>query len=1058
MAQEAVHNLVRVSVALPRFCIICEDYIVTPRCTARQCITCGCLFHAACVIKAGRCERSQPDSRVPTSEAEASIAVSLSDQPLSNWSVDQVLQWLVVVGFSRYTTLFNACNINGDALPTLLKPFSPLDDITDSFARSTLKRAIMTLIGEIPSPADRAFAKAPPSSLFKLQHSELHLQNFTFELACCVCGLPLLGLHSQGYQCGVCGSVFHRICRIFVEEHPACPGQLLVEKPLPPVPPTTPFAPKAFSPPPDADLFQREIKLPTAAPVIKHTYFTVPLEKQITDADEVPIFLSTATRIFEQLATFNAKETNKNLTSQQSASIALPMINCVEVYRSSASGKELYDFECTYADRLPTDIETKTSIPTEKRLNSLAQIIKRFLRQLPQPVIPVELYQKALNLATGSSSSCNPNASSCSDSSDVLELLSALPHRNLATLRHVMQHVGFLLCHQRLLKVRLSVAMANQQQLQSKRQSSFLPATADGTTAVIDQLDDPRLILSVLAHVLLRPSWKQVVLLASSDGEVRRLMALYRLFEHFNRAPGSISSNAHSRSVRSVRTYECYAELLAQSGGGQIRPTTAVESGSDSLAVVPVAGGAGQWGPPSERSAQRNRRDLATREWYWGDVTRAEVSEIMRGQPDGAFLLRDSSTHPGTANTFTLTEKRNYNTILFRIYHRGDAFDITNPPSPGFHLVSDLVAYYQQKAPFTSIDAPIPRLLHPVLRSSLNLSATLTHVSPEQIITTLLTILRSASVESNQLEIKQHIYVSKLFLIASAEDIDLDELNHRSSDLMHQMAVTTDQMRSLGRAQDWLVKTNSLFSHNRKTFWSSSQEEVDRQTAILKQRLTWTSSSRLLQHQQHNLLLERIREVCDNQVVLSSQKHKITLRMQEVRRELKRRSVSDEVIFACDVSGSTDSNTGALAEGSLEGGVEPMSPTPLDRSTWFAEISRQQAEVVLSSKPSGTFLIRPSAMVNQYALTIKSGASVHHCLIYSKQIEGAPRFGFGEKALVFDSLGDLVEYYRVNSMAQHNSLLDTTLAYPAFVPTSTSTPPPRAPQTPSQMTLTRSTK
>ncbi|KAM3185704.1 hypothetical protein ACTXT7_005874, partial [Hymenolepis weldensis] len=70
------HNLVRVSVGHPRLCTVCEDYIVTPRCTARQCITCGCLFHTACFVKAGKCEKLK---RCPT-ELDTSVAISLSDQ------------------------------------------------------------------------------------------------------------------------------------------------------------------------------------------------------------------------------------------------------------------------------------------------------------------------------------------------------------------------------------------------------------------------------------------------------------------------------------------------------------------------------------------------------------------------------------------------------------------------------------------------------------------------------------------------------------------------------------------------------------------------------------------------------------------------------------------------------------------------------------------------------------------------------------------------------------------------------------------------------------------
>nr|CDS19705.1 phosphatidylinositol 3 kinase regulatory subunit [Echinococcus granulosus] len=1016
---EPVHNLVRVSVAYPRLCQVCEDYIITPRCTARQCITCGCLLHAVCIGRAARCQGSlstpsasgsvsSGNSEVVVSDTDTSAAVTLSDQPLANWSVEQVLQWLVVVGFSRYAVLFLAYNINGEKLPGLLKPLSPLDDIKDAFARRVLKRAIMTLIGELPSPADRKFASSKDSSV--TPHADLHLQNFTCELACCVCSLPLLGLTSQGYQCSTCGSVFHRICRIFTEEHPACPGRLLIE--------TLASSQTSFdSPPPDLDLGQSGGKLPVAAPVIKHTYLTVPLDKQITDADEVPIFLSTATRIFEQLATYNAQETTKQRPSQQflpsstSFTSALPMINCVDVYRSSATGRELYDLECAYADRLPTDLEKMTSVSTLHRLVRLAQIIKHFLKLLPEPVIPAEMYQGTLDLAPGNNSS---SASATSgDNSGLEEFLSSLPPRNLATLRHVMQHVGFILCHQRLLKVRLSVGQLRQPCV----------ASSATTSSTIDNLDDPSLILSILAHVLMRPTWRRVVLLTSPDGDFRRLKALKRLFEHFNRTPGAtdFGGRTHSRSARSVKSYECYAELLAQSGGGSIRsvaPSSAAE-GTEA---------ASQWAPPTAQSVERNRHDLATRDWYWGDVSRSEVSEVMRERPDGAFLVRDSFA---TTGAFTLTEKRNHNILLFRIYHRGDVFDISNPPSPGFPLVSALVAYYQQQRPFTSIDAPIPRLLYPVVRNNLlELPPNLVSVSSDQIVKSLLTALRSTSIELNQLQV--------------------DELNHRSSELMHQMAVTASQILALKRAREWLKKTNSQLSINQKTVKGVSQEALEKHANLLEQRLTWTKSARQAKRQQHKSLIDRIREVSESLVVLCSQKHQVGRRMQEIRRELKRRGISDEVIFACD-SGATDSTTLTVTTGTMESadsGLQSSSTSalalpPLERSTWFAEMTRQEAEDVLFNKPSGTFLIRPSAMANRFALSIKTGLTVQHCLIYSGRTnddsgDATSRWGFSEKSLVFSSLEDLVAFYRTTSLAKYNALLDTTLALPAFALTSTS--------------------
>ena len=144
--------------------------------------------------------------------------------------------------------------------------------------------------------------------------------------------------------------------------------------------------------------------------------------------------------------------------------------------------------------------------------------------------------------------------------------------------------------------------------------------------------------------------------------------------------------------------------------------------------------------------------------------------------------------------------------------------------------------------------------------------------------------------------------------------------------------------------------------------------------ALLKQRLNWASAARVIKHQEHNRLLDRMRDVSESQVVLCSQKHQVSCRMQEIRRELKRRGISDETIFSCDV-GTGDS---PLPTSPFEGGVETVAPIlggiptpPFDRSMWFAEVSRSQAKDILIARPSGTFLIRPSAIADQFALSVK---------------------------------------------------------------------------------------
>ncbi|XP_076286021.1 uncharacterized protein LOC143211851 [Lasioglossum baleicum] len=87
--------------------------------------------------------------------------------------------------------------------------------------------------------------------------------------------------------------------------------------------------------------------------------------------------------------------------------------------------------------------------------------------------------------------------------------------------------------------------------------------------------------------------------------------------------------------------------------------------------------------------------------WYWGPISGNEADAKLISEPDGAFLVRDSSD---VRYVLTLSFKSSGKLLHARMEHSGGLFSFCNQSaSAGFSSVADLIAYSMnssQSAPF----------------------------------------------------------------------------------------------------------------------------------------------------------------------------------------------------------------------------------------------------------------------------------------------------------------------------------------------------------------------
>ncbi|CAM1320694.1 PIK3R3 (predicted) [Pycnogonum litorale] len=420
------HNIIDCFFLMPIICKVCNDYIWGIGKVGVKCDDCRNCFHVTCSCAANTfvtCIQYKDSSSYLTNDANTS---------LSEWTTSNVLEWMAAVNLYKYVDLFKSKNIKGTDLIELNKEKLMAMGIKTEFHTNAIMVCVDELCSRLKLIEEDVCNDVNNISFQDKSHTscehKFREHSFNSLQKCNKCNQYLRGLIRQGKVCGDCGLIVHRSCSI----------------------------------------------------------------KSLISCDKNR--LDKSNHLFSK-SVFGAELCSEfQVQSQTAPDIVLKITQEIEAQGLAKRDTDLYKI---YSQSAPLDVVTElrekltygiSNLDLKNyNVSCLANILKKYLQLLPEPIIPTPYYNKFVTAAK-----IRNNVLSAKQ---LVKLINQLPDHHRLTLQTLMAH----LC--RLCQIQHSYGVK----------------------------EVPTVLIRSLRHIFLRPPWEHIIQIVHNTEDHIRIIELLLL-------------------------------------------------------------------------------------------------------------------------------------------------------------------------------------------------------------------------------------------------------------------------------------------------------------------------------------------------------------------------------------------------------------------------------------------------------------------------------------------------------------------------------------------------